>query len=641
MSDVAEKETLGFQTEVQQLLKLMIHSLYSNKEIFLRELVSNASDALDKLRHLAITDKALLKDEPELKIQVDVDSEAKTITITDTGIGMSRQEMMEHLGTIAKSGTQEFLSQLTGEDSKDSALIGQFGVGFYSAFIVAAKVVVSSRKAGLDASEGACWSSEGDGEYTIENIDRAERGTSITLHLKADEGDFLDAFRLKNTINKYSEHISFPVYMLKNEIPGEQEEGKEDEKAQAKAPEYEAINSAKALWKKSKKEINDEEYKEFYKHIAHDFQDPLVWSHQKVEGKMDYTSLLYIPSKAPFDLWNRERPRGLKLYVQRVFIMDEAEQFLPLYLRFVKGIVDSNDLSLNVSRELLQTDKQVDTMRAALVKRVLKLLEGVAKDDAEKYQAFWDEFGSVLKEGIGEDFNNREQLTRLYRFSSTHTDSEVQNVSLADYISRMQEGQDKIFYTVAETFASAKNSPHLEIFRKKGIEVLLLSDRVDEWVMSHLTEFEGKSFQPINKGEIDLGGMDSEEEKAEQEEISAEFDSVLKQVKTVLGESIADARLTYRLTGSPACVVVGEQDMGAHMQRLLKAAGQHLPESKPILELNPEHLLVKRLQDEQDDEKFAELTWVLFEQSILAEGGHLEDPATFVKRLNALMLTTG
>ncbi len=638
-STATQKETLGFQAEAKQLLQLMIHSLYSNKEIFLRELISNASDAADKLRFEAVKESGLYEGDPDLAIRVDFDKEAKTITISDNGIGMSREEVINNLGTIAKSGTAQFMEKLSGDQQKDSQLIGQFGVGFYSAFIVANNVEVFTRRAGADKSEGVHWQCEGDAEFTIESVEKESRGTSIVLHLKEDAIEFADGWRLRSVIKKYSDHISLPVIMQKEvtEPVAEPEEGEE-----AKEPivtfEDEVINTATALWTRSRSEVTDEEYQEFYKHVSHDFNEASTWSHNKVEGKLDYTSLLFIPKKAPFDMYNRDTARGLKLYVQRTFIMDEAEQFLPLYLRFVKGIVDSNDISLNVSREILQKDPNVDAMRSALTKRVLDMLEKMAKKKPEDYNVFWKEFGQVIKEGPGEDFANKEKIAKLLRFASTHTDKADQDQSLDDYIARMKEGQDKIYYVAAENFNTAKNSPHLEVFRKKGIEVLLLSDRVDDWAMSHLREYDGKSLQDVGRGALDLGDLDSEEEKQEQEKINEELKSLVERSKKALENKVDDVRLTNRLTDSPACVVVGEADMGAQMRRLLEQAGQDVPESKPIFELNPEHPLVKKLDQEPDEDRFADLVSVLFDQANLAEGGQLDDPAAYVGRLNKLLL---
>ncbi len=628
----AEKQTLGFQTEVKQLLHLMIHSLYSNKEIFLRELISNASDAVDKLRFAALANGSLYENDPDLKVIVDVDKAARTITIADNGIGMTYQEAIDHLGTIAKSGTKEFLSALSGDQAKDTQLIGQFGVGFYSAFIIADKVTVKTRKAGLPASDGVLWESKGDGEFTIEMIDKPTRGTEITLHLREGEDEFLEDWRLRTIINKYSDHLMLPIQM-KKAAPL-----KEDGTPGEATDEYETVNKATALWALPKAEIKDEEYKEFYKHIAHDFDDPLLWIHNRVEGKHEYTTLLYVPKRAPFDLFQYDKPHGLKLYVRRVYIMDDAEQFLPRYLRFVKGIVDCADLPLNISREILQDNKVVDNIRAATTKKVLSTLEKLAEEDAEKYITFWQQFGNALKEGPAEDNSNREQIAKLLRFASTHTDTDAQTISLDDYIRRMKPEQKKIYYVTADTFISAKNSPHLEIFRKKGIEVLLLSDRVDEWLVGYLTEYQGKSLQSVAKGGVDLDELADETEKKEQEKTQDEFAGLLEHIKQVLGNKIKEARVTHRLTQSPACIVSDDQGMTAHMQRLLKAAGQNMPSSQPIFELNPEHPLIQRLKAEQDDERFAAWTKILFEQSVLAEGGQLEDPATFVQQLNKMFL---
>ncbi|GLS26188.1 molecular chaperone HtpG [Marinibactrum halimedae] len=630
----AQKETRGFQTEAKQLLHLMIHSLYSNKEIFLRELVSNASDAADKLRFEALKNDALFENDSELKIRVSFDKDAKTVTISDNGIGMSRDEVIEHLGTIAKSGTAQFLENLSGDEQKDSHLIGQFGVGFYSAFIVAKQVEVFTRRAGAAASEGVHWSCDGEAEYVVETVEKESRGTEIVLHLKDDSADFADGWRLRSVIKKYSDHISIPVVMQKDPMPAP--EGEEPQ--EPAEPEDEVVNTATALWTRSRSDVSEEEYKEFYKHISHDYSDPMKWSHNRVEGKLDYTSLLFLPSKAPFDLYNRDGNRGVKLYVQRTFIMDDAEQFLPLYLRFIKGVVDSNDLSLNVSREILQKDPNIDSMRAALTKRVLDMLEKLAKNDAETYQEFWNEFGQVLKEGPAEDYANREKIAKLLRFASTHTNEAKQDQSLESYIERMKEGQDTIYYVAAENFNTAKSSPHLEVFRKKGIEVLILSDRVDEWLMGHLMEFDGKKFQDVAKGSLDLGDMDTEEEKKAQEESEKEMASLLERSKECLKDSVEEVRITHRLTDSPACLVVGDHDMGAQMRRMLEQAGQKVPESKPILELNPEHPLVKKLDQEPDEDRFADLITILFDQANLAEGGSLTDPATYVQRLNKLLL---
>ena len=626
----ARKETRGFQTEAKQLLHLMIHSLYSNKEIFLRELVSNASDAADKLRFEAVSNGDLYEGDTELKIRISFDKDAKTLTISDNGIGMSRDEVIENLGTIAKSGTAQFMQKLSGDQKKDAQLIGQFGVGFYSAFIVADKVVVTTRRAGAAANEAVRWECSGDAEFTVESVEKAGRGMTVELHLKDDALEFADHWRLRSIIKKYSDHIAIPVVMQKQDPVGDD--------AEKVVPEDEVINTATALWTRSRSDVTDDEYKEFYKHVSHDFTDPLSWSHNRVEGNLDYTSMLFIPARAPFDLYNRDASRGLKLYVQRTFIMDDAEQFLPLYLRFIKGVVDSNDLSLNVSREILQKDPNIDSMRSALTKRVLDMLSKMAKSEPENYTTFWKEFGQVIKEGPAEDFANREKIAKLLRFASTHTDTAEQSQSLDDYVARMKEGQEKIYYIAAENFNTAKSSPHLEVFRKKGIEVLLLSDRVDEWLMSHLQEFEGKNFQDIGKGELDLGKLDSEEEKQAQEKVAEQLKPLLERVKNALNEEVSEVRITHRLTESPACVVVGEFDMGAQMRRLLESAGQNVPNSKPIFELNPEHPLVKKLEAEASDNRFADLAHILFDQANLAEGAQLQDPAAYVQRLNKLLL---
>lgn len=633
MTEKLKKETRGFQTEAKQLLHLMIHSLYSNKEIFLRELISNASDAADKLRFEAVSNDALFEGDSDLKIRIDFDKEAKTVTITDNGIGMNRDDVIDNLGTIAKSGTAAFMEKLSGDDQKDSQLIGQFGVGFYSSFIVADKVVVTTRRAGDAIDSGVRWECDGEAEFTIESTDVEKRGTTVVLHLKADAEEFADSWRLNSIIKKYSDHIAIPIVMQK--LKDKPEDAAED------APdEYEddVINTATAMWTRSRSDVSDDEYNEFYKHVSHDHVAPLTWSHNRVEGKLDYTSLLYIPAKAPYDMHNREAARGLKLYVQRTFIMDDAEQFLPLYLRFIKGVVDSNDLSLNVSREILQKDPNIDSMRSALTKRVLDMLTKLATKDAEKYATFWKEFGQVIKEGPAEDFANKEKIAKLLRFSTTETGTDAQDQSLLDYVSRMKEGQDKIYYVAGETHNTAKSSPHLEVFRKKGIEVLLLSDRVDEWLMSHLSDFDEKPFQDVGKGELDLGSLDSEEEKKDQEKVAEELKPLLERVKNALGDSVAEVRVTHRLTESPACVVVAADDMGAQMRRLLESAGQAMPESKPSFEINPEHPLVQKLDNEQDEDRFVDLSKVLFDQANLAEGAQLEDPAAYVQRLNKLLL---
>ena len=619
---VSKQQTMGFQTEVKQMLHLVVHSLYSNKEIFLRELISNASDALDKLRFLALANSSLYEGDSDLEITVEFNEKLKTITISDNGVGLSRDEAIDNLGTIAKSGTKEFISHLSGENAKDSQLIGQFGVGFYSAFIIADKVTVKSRRAGVSPEEGIVWESAGEGEFTIGQETRKERGTEVILHLKDDEDEFLNDWRLRSIISKYSDHICWPIVMKK---PAD-EENKEDSK------EFETVNKATALWTLQKSEISDEEYKELYKHISHDYQDPLMWSHNHVEGKSDYISLLYIPSKAPFDMWQQEVKHGLKLYVKRVFIMDDAAQFLPRYLRFIKGIVDASDLPLNVSRELLQDNKQVESIRTACSKRILSMLEKLSADDADKYQQFWDEFGLVLKEGPVEDFANRDAIAKLLRFTTTHNTSEKQTTKLSDYVSRMKEGQDKIYYVTASSYNAAKNSPHLEIFKKKGIEVLLLSDRIDEWMISYLSEFDGKKLQSISKGKVDL---DDEGDVKEQEKTLA---PMLKQIKDVLVDRVKEVQVTNRLTDSPACVVADEQDMGLEMQRILQAAGQAMPNTKPIFEINPDHPLIKRMHAIEDDARFKEWVIVLFEQAVLAEGGQLDNPADFVRRVNQLLI---
>jgi molecular chaperone HtpG len=639
MTAEANQETLGFQTEAKQLLHLMIHSLYSNQEVFLRELISNASDAIDKLRFKALSEEGLLESNAEFAVKVEVDKEAHTITISDNGIGMNRDEVIENLGTIAKSGTAQFMEMLTGDQQKDSQLIGQFGVGFYSAFIVAEKVEVLTRCAGEPITAGVHWESQGEAEFSIGNVEKADRGTTIILHLKKECTEFADDWRVRSVIKKYSDHISVPVLMQKPATPAaDEEKGAEGaEVAEDQAVEFETVNEATALWTRSRSEVSDEEYREFYKHVSHDFEEPQSWSHNRVEGKLEYTSLLYLPTRAPFDMWNREGARGLKLYVQRTFIMDEADQFLPMYLRFMKGVVDSSDLSLNISREVLQQDPQVDAMRSALTKRVLDMLGKLAKSEGDEYAGFWKEFGQVLKEGPAEDFANKEKIAKLLRFSTTQTDKAEQDQSLEDYVSRMQEGQEKIFYVVAENHNTAKSSPHLEVFRKKGIEVLLLSDRVDDWLMNHLREFDGKQFQDVARGELDLGEL-SAEEKTEQEQLEKDSQGLIERLKTVLSEQVEDVRASSRLTDSPACLVVGEQDMGAQMRRIMEAAGQEVPVSKPILEVNPTHPLVERMDAEADEDRFADLAAIIFDQANLAEGGQLEDPAAYVTRLNKLLL---
>ncbi|MHC8386255.1 molecular chaperone HtpG [Pseudomonas sp. LB3P14] len=630
MSVETQKETLGFQTEVKQLLHLMIHSLYSNKEIFLRELISNASDAVDKLRFEALSKPALLEGGAELKIRVSFDKDAKTVTLEDNGIGMSREEAITHLGTIAKSGTADFMKHLSGDQKKDSHLIGQFGVGFYSAFIVADKVDVFSRRAGDAASEGVHWASKGEGEFEVATVEKAERGTRIVLHLKSGEDEFADGWRLRNIIKKYSDHIALPI-----ELPKEVAAVEGEEKP---AVEWETVNRASALWTRPRTEVKDEEYQEFYKHVAHDFENPLSWSHNKVEGKLEYSSLLYVPARAPFDLYQREAPKGLKLYVQRVFVMDQAESFLPLYLRFIKGVVDSNDLSLNVSREILQKDPIIDSMKSALTKRVLDMLEKLAKNEPEQYKGFWKNFGQVMKEGPAEDFANKEKIAGLLRFASTNGDEGEQVVGLAEYLARAKEGQDKIYYLTGETYAQVKNSPHLEVFRKKGIEVLLLTDRIDEWLMSYLSDFDGKSFVDVARGDLDLGNLDSEEDKKAAEEVAKSKEGLVERLKTALGDSVAEVRVSHRLTDSPAILAIGEQDLGMQMRQILEASGQKVPESKPIFEFNPAHPLIEKLDNEQSDERFGDLSHILFDQAALAAGDSLKDPAAYVRRLNKLLV---
>jgi len=624
MTTETQKETLEFQTEVRQLLSLMIHSLYSNKEIFLRELISNASDACDKLRFEALSDEALYDGDSDLKIRVSFDKDERTVTVSDNGIGMSREEVMENIGTIAKSGTRQFFESLTGDQSKDMELIGQFGVGFYSSFIVADQVTLVTRRAGAPADEAVRWVSDGEGSYTLEAVEKDSRGTEVILHLREDEDEFLEAYRLRSIITKYSDHISLPIEMAS------MEEGKEDE--------FESVNDASALWKCPKRDISDDEYKEFYKHVAHDFGEPMAWTHNQVEGTQSYTSLLYIPKQAPFDLWDREHRHGIKLYVRRVFIMDDAENLMPQYLRFIRGLVDSEDLPLNVSREILQKNKFIDSIRAASVKKVLGLLENMAGDEADKYAEFWGQFGRVMKEGPAEDFANRERIAKLLRFASTHSDTDEQNVSLEDYIGRMKPEQEKIYYVTADSFAAAKNSPHLEVFRKKGIEVLLLHDRVDEWMVSHLTEFDGKALASVAKGELDLGKLSDEDEQKSAQEAETEFKDLVKRIQEALDEDVKEVRISHRLTDSPAVLVLEEHEMAMHLQEVMKQAGHALPASKPILEVNPDHPLVARLKEEQDEAKFADWSHLLFEQALLSEGGHLEDPTVFVKRMNAILV---
>lgn len=629
-------ETRGFETEAKQLLHLMIHSLYSNKEIFLRELISNASDAADKLRFAALSDPELLVSGGDPKVQIDFDSEKNTLTISDNGIGMTRDEVISNLGTIAKSGTAQFLESLTGDQKKDSQLIGQFGVGFYSAFIVADEVTVLTRKAGTAEDEATLWSSKGEAEYSLDAAKKATAGTEITLHLKSEEKEFAEGYRLRSIVKKYADHISIPVFMEKVSMGDEEEADSEDKKDVEK--EYEAINEAKALWTRSRKDVKADEYKEFYKTVSHDFEDPLEWSHNKVEGKLEYTSLLYIPARAPYDLWNRDSASGLKLYVQRVFIMDQADQFLPLYLRFMKGVVDSNDISLNVSREILQKDPVVDSMRSALTKRALDMLEKMRKKDKEKYNKFWDEFGQALKEGPAEDFANKEKVAKLLQFTTTQSEGNKQDQGLEDYVSRMAEGQEKIYYLVAESAKAGRSSPHLEIFRKKGIEVILMSDRIDEWLMSHLQEFDGRQFQDISRGELDLGKLEDEADKEVQEKTEKEFVKLVERIKEKLGDKVKEVRVTHRLTDSPACLAVDDHDMGMQMRKIMEASGQAVPETKPIFEVNPTHPLVVKLDKEADEDRFADIVSILFGQAGLADGVQLEDPADFSTRLNKLLL---
>ncbi len=622
MSVDAHKETLGFQTEVKQLLDLMIHSLYSNKEIFLRELISNAADAADRLRFEALSDDALYEGDTELNIRVDYDKDARTITITDNGIGMNRQEVIDNIGTIAKSGTKQFFQSLTGDQARDAQLIGQFGVGFYSSFIVADKITLTTRRAGLTAEHGVRWKSAGEGDFTLETVERPQRGTEVVLHLRSDENEFIDGVRLRSVIKKFSDHIALPIIM----------------KSEGDKKEDETVNSASALWARAKSDIKDEEYNEFYKHIAHDFEDPVAHIHSRVEGKQEYISLLYIPAHAPFDLWDRDRHHGIKLYVRRVFIMDDAEQLMPSYLRFVRGVLDSSDLPLNVSREILQHNKNIDSMRAGSTKKILALLKKIATDDAEKYSKFWHEFGQVLKEGIVEDIPNRDAISALLRFSSTHNDSDEQTVSMADYVTRMKKKQNKIYYVTAENYSAAKNSPHLEIFAKKEIEVLLLHNRIDEWVVTHLTEFDGKSLVSVSRGDLDLGDLADKEEKKKEEESAKQAKSLIERIQKSLDGKVKDVRVTHRLTTSPACLVADTMDMGGNMERILKEAGQHMPETRKILEINPKHPLVLRLKEEPGDDRFSDWSHILFDQALLAEGGQLQDPANFVRRLNSLLM---
>ncbi|MGZ8201181.1 MAG: molecular chaperone HtpG [Methylosarcina sp.] len=638
MTVEAKKETLGFETEVKHLLHLMIHSLYSNKEIFLRELISNASDASDKLRFLALSDESLYEGDSNLKIRIEYDKDKRIIKVIDNGIGMTRSEVQEHIGTIAKSGTKQFFEALTGDQAKDSELIGQFGVGFYSAFIVADKVTLITRKAGSPKNEGVRWESTGEGDYTLESVEKEKRGTEIILHLKESESEFLDGYRIRSIVRKFSDHISLPIMMDKEAMPSYDEEGNEEAEKPAPQIEEETVNSASALWTKARQDISEDDYNQFYKHVGHDFQDPLTYVHSKVEGTNEYTLLLYVPSRAPFDLWDRDNKHGVKLYIRKVFITDDAEQLMPRYLRFIKGVIDANSLPLNVSREILQQSKQISTIKSGAVKKVLGMLEGLAKNEPEKYENFWTEFGAVMKEGPIEDHANKERIAKLLRFFSTHGDSDKQSVSLEEYVGRMKEGQEKIYYVTADSYAAAKNSPHLEIFRKKGIEVLLLSDRVDEWLVSSLDEFDGKHLQSVAKGQLDLGKLDDEEEKKHQEEVSKDFESVLNQIKEVLTDKVSEVRLSHRLTESPACLVSDVYGMSLNMERIMKEAGQKMSfGNKPIFEINPDHALVQRLKAEQDDTRFADLTHILFDQAILAEGGQLDDPAAFVHKLNGLL----
>jgi len=629
-SGTTNRETLGFQAEVKQLLQLMIHSLYSNREIFLRELISNASDACDKLRFEGLHNAALFENDSDMAIRIGYDKAARTLTVSDSGVGMNRDEVISNLGTIAKSGTREFFSRLSGDQQKDASLIGQFGVGFYSAFIVADRVTVLTRRAGDNTDQGVRWESDGGGEFSIEMLDKAMRGTEITLHLRADQDDLLDGHKLREMVRKYSNHIVQPILMSK-------EEWKDG--AQQLTGEDETVNQASALWARSKSEISDEQYREFYKHVGHDFDDPLAWTHVRVEGRQEYTQLLYIPAHAPFDMWDRQSRHGVKLYVRRVFIMDDAEQLMPQYLRFVRGVVDSSDLPLNVSREILQESKDIEAIRKGCTGKVLGLLADLAENDKEKYTTFWDEFGKALKEGIGEDFANKDKIAGLLRFASTHADTPEESVSLKDYIGRMKEGQEKIYYVTAETFNAAKNSPHLEVFRKKGIEVLLMSDRVDEWALSYLTEFDGKPLASVAKGGLDLGKLEDEAEKQAQEKEAGEFKELTDKIKASLAERVKEVRITHRLTDSPACLVTGEHDLSGNLARMLKAAGQHAPVAQPTLEINPQHPVVLRLKS--GEKRFDDWAAVLFDQALLAEGGQLDDPAAFVKRINQLMLELG
>nr|VFK45554.1 MAG: molecular chaperone HtpG [Candidatus Kentron sp. TC] len=653
MTVQTQKETLGFEAEVRQLLDLMIHSLYSNKEIFLRELVSNASDAMDKLRFEALSNEDLYEKDAELAVKIHFDKTNRTITVSDNGIGMSRSEVIEQLGTIAKSGTRQFFDSLTGDQAKDAKLIGQFGVGFYSSFIVADRVTVTTRRAGLGPDEGARWDSVGEGQYTIANVEKRSRGTDVVLHLREEEDEFLDGFRLRGILRKYSDHISFPIIMPKEETPewekpeeagkeGTGEEGKEaKEPEKPKEPEEETVNAATALWVRPRNEITDEEYDGFYKHVGHDFEAPLARVHSHVEGATEYTILLFIPSQAPFDLWDRHSRHGVKLYVRRVFIMDDAEHLMPTYLRFVRGVIDSNDLPLNISREILQKNKQVESMRGGSVKKVLGLLESMAKDDAEKYQKFWNQFGNTLKEGIIEDHKNRETVAKLLRFWSTHSDSGDKTISFDDYIGRMKEDQEAIYYISADSLATAKSSPHLEVFRKKDLEVLLFTDEIDEWVVNHLMEYEKKPLHSVAKGALDLGKLDDKEEKEQTKKADDEYKDLTKRIQDTLGEKVKEVRVTHRLTSSPACLVADEHSMGKHVERLLKSAGQAIPTLRPVMEINPEHPIVQRLKQESDETRLGDWSRILFDQALLSEGGLPEDPGAFVRRINKMFLERG
>jgi molecular chaperone HtpG len=631
MTVAENKVTMGFEAEVKQLLHLMIHSLYSNKEIFLRELISNASDAADKLRFNALSDDALYEGDPNLRIRIEFDKDARTLTLTDNGIGMTRDEVKENIGTIARSGTRKFFESLTGDQAKDSQLIGQFGVGFYSSFIVADRVVLETRKAGEKTEHGVRWESQGEGDYTLESFEKPEHGTRITLHLREGDDDFLDGWKIRSTIRKFSDHISLPIEMLKEHY-GEPEEG-----AEPPAPEWETVNSASALWAKSREEISDEQYDEFYRHVSHDFQSPLARVHSRVEGTNEYTLLLYLPSAAPFDLWDRESKHGVRLYVRKVFIMEESEKLMPRYLRFVRGVIDSDTLPLNVSREILQENALLEKIRSGAVKKVLGLLEDLAKNDPEKYTTFWQQFGQAFKEGPIEDTKNKDKIAKLLRFSSTHNEGEEQTVSLEDYVSRMKEGQEKIYYITAESYQAAKNSPHLEIFKKKGLEVLLMHERIDDWLVGYLTEFEGKSLQSIAKGDLDLGTLEDEADKQHKEEATKELQPLIDRIKTALGDKVSEVKVSVRLTDSPACIVSDSYGMTRTMERIMKSAGQSVPTSKAVFEINPDHPLVVRLNGESDETRFNDLAEILFDQAVLSEGAQLEDPAAFVKRLNSLL----